>query len=77
METNEFRVRAVTRYVVTHYYNDNQVTEDGRCGAVGCGPLGEFDHLEYATKVGQAMAASIPGGKFLGGPDSEGDASDF
>lgn len=72
METNEFRVRAVTRYVVTHYHNDNQVTEDGRCGCVSCGTMGEFDHLAYAEQAAKALAASIPGGVYRGvGKDDE------
>jgi len=71
METNEFRVRAVTRYVVTHYHYNEEARE------AGCGPMGEFDHLEYAMQIGAALAASIPGAKFLGGPSGNDDGNDI
>jgi len=66
METNDFRVIPVTRYLVTHYHN-NEETRDA-----GIGVMGEFDHRAYAEKSAKALAESIPGGRYLGvGKDSE------
>lgn len=50
MEKIEYRVRPVTRYVVTRY------EEDGR--GAGSEPKGEFDNYETAYAVGYALAQS-------------------
>jgi hypothetical protein len=44
----EYRVRPVTRYIVTRYY-----TEDKQGG---CEAKGEFDNPEIAYQVGYALA---------------------
>lgn len=54
---NEFRVRMVKRYVVTHF------TSDG-CGNGNCRQLGEYPNIEQADEVGRALAASVPGAVF-------------
>jgi len=54
---NEFRVRAVKRYVVTHF------TSDGR-GHGNCRQLGEYPNIDQADEVGQALAASVSGATF-------------
>lgn len=53
MQENEFRVRPVTRYVLTHY-NLN----DGK-GAVR--NVGEFPNVESAEEVAVALQALVPG----------------
>lgn len=68
MTENEFRVRPVTRYNVTHYLSD------GSSGS--CASLGEFTSLEAAERVARAMHAGAPGSTFatlfkgaeIGGP---------
>lgn len=47
MEKIEYRVRPVTRYIVTRY------EEDGR--GAGSDPKGEFDNYETAYAVGYAL----------------------
>lgn len=54
---NEFRVRAVKRYVVTHF------TSDGH-GHGKCRQLGEYPNIDQADEVGQALAASVSGATF-------------
>lgn len=58
MEVNEFRVRAVKRYIVTHYYE----SEGGRTG--GCSTIGTFENLDNADAVGRALAGTVPGATF-------------
>lgn len=53
MKTTEYRVKPVTRYVVTEYVSDPEN------GAGSVGTLGEYDHEEYANKVRDALAAAI------------------
>lgn len=48
MKTIEYRVRPVTRYIVTRYY-----TEDDSCG---CEALGEFDSEAMADRAMEAFA---------------------
>lgn len=68
MTENEFRVRPVTRYNVTHYL------AEGR--SASCTSLGEFDSLEAAERVALAMHRAEPGSTFatlskcaqIGGP---------
>lgn len=47
MEKVEYRVRPVTRYIVTRY----ESTEN----SAGCDPLGEFDNADTAQAVGYAL----------------------
>lgn len=54
---NEFRVRAVKRYVVTHF------TSDGK-GNGSCRQLGEYPNIDQADEVGKALAASVAGATF-------------
>jgi hypothetical protein len=54
MQTNEFRVRPVTRFVLTHYQQDAQ--QGGSLRNVG-----EFDNVEAAEEVGVAIQALVPG----------------
>lgn len=54
---NEFRVRAVKRYVVTHFQSDGN-------GDGSCRQLGEFPNIEQADEVGKALAASVSGATF-------------
>lgn len=53
---NEFRVRPVTRFNLTHYQ------EGERTGSVRS--LGEFDAVEQAEEVGQALNCLVPGSTF-------------
>lgn len=54
---NEYRVRPVTRYVVTHF------TSDGK-GKGACRQFGEFPNQEQADEVAQALASRQPGATF-------------
>lgn len=51
MEKIEYRVRPVTRYIVTR--SDEVMNEDGT-GHGGCQSLGEFDNATTAYAVGYA-----------------------
>jgi hypothetical protein len=57
MAENEYRVRAVTRYVVTHF------TSDGVRNA-GSEQFGEFPNKREAETVGRALCAADPGSTF-------------
>jgi hypothetical protein len=59
MKTVEYKVRAVTRYVVTRYESD----PEGGSGSVIT--FGEFDNGDYASRVCQALTAADPGPTFL------------
>lgn len=50
METIEYRVRPVVRYLVTKHESQPD-TGSGSCGAIG-----EFDHEPYAEQVAWALA---------------------
>jgi hypothetical protein len=53
MEKIEYRVRPVTRYVVTRYHEKN----DGKSGeCAGSEPKGEFDNPHIAYDVAYALA---------------------
>lgn len=56
MTENEFRVRPVQRFNLTHYQSD------GRTGSVRS--LGEFDSIEKAEELGVAMNLLVPGSTF-------------
>lgn len=49
----EYRVRAVTRYIVTRYYEESQGPDRGLCGSEF---KGEFDSDRVAYEVGYALA---------------------
>lgn len=53
MTVNEFRVRPVTRYVLTHYTSG----PDGS----GVETVGEFQNVEQAERVGFNLCALLPG----------------
>lgn len=53
---NEFRVRAVRRFVVTHFQSDGK--------GASCSQYGEFPNIRQAVEVGRALAASVPGATF-------------
>lgn len=55
MQTNEFRVRPVTRFVLTHYSADD---EEQRSATR---TVGEFPNVESAEEVGVALQALVPG----------------
>lgn len=59
--TSEYRVRAVTRYVVTHYEHEEH--DDGRASG-GCGQLGEFPNIDQADTVAKALQAADAGSTF-------------
>lgn len=51
----EYRVRPVTRYVVTRF--ERQESDDGRSGTcANCVEKGEFDNAKTAYEVGYALA---------------------
>ena len=50
-ETIEYRVRPVTRYIVTRHYSDSSPW--GESG--GCEERGEFDNLSIAETVAKAL----------------------
>jgi len=49
MDKIEYRVRPVTRYIVTRYHNEG----DG--GSAGVETKGEFDNADIAYEVGYAL----------------------
>jgi hypothetical protein len=64
MKTIEYRVRPVTRYIVTRFHSDLTVADhgtfgksyqatSGSCGSESCG---EFDRKEIAEKIAWALA---------------------
>lgn len=59
IETNEYRVRPVVRYVVTHYHSYS--TEDGKGGGGGSEVVGEFDNEAQAEKVKAALEDTTNG----------------
>lgn len=54
---DEFRVRAVTRYVVTHFTSDGH--GNGRCTQ-----FGEFPNIEQADAVAKALHETTPESTF-------------
>lgn len=52
MSYDEFRVRPVNRYVLTHYHSSDN------CGSVRT--LGEFPNVDLANEVMSAMRGHIP-----------------
>ncbi|SFI84829.1 hypothetical protein [Albimonas pacifica] len=58
----EYRVRPVTRYVVTRYTESEDA--DG-CGSFSSECLGEFDHEPHANEVGSRLAEA-DGASFVG-----------
>lgn len=64
MKTVEYKVRQVTRYVVTRYENDPENN------AGGVLTMGEYDHLDYARRVCEALSHSDPGPTSLSLPQA-------
>ena len=60
MADNEFRVRPVTRYIVTHHISHvtEDKDEDSTC------QCGEFENIEQAIRVGRALTDITPGATF-------------
>lgn len=51
----EYRVRPVTRYIVTRF--QSEISDDGRSGSTaGSSQHGEFDNFDTAYAVGYALA---------------------
>jgi hypothetical protein len=61
MAENEFRVRPVTRYIVTHFQSEE--LPDGSCSG-GSRSYGEFDNLAAAEAVGLALHRATDGSTF-------------
>jgi hypothetical protein len=57
MREVEYRVRPVTRFVVTRWYHEDQ--EGGRQNG-GSEVCGEFENMQRANKVCEALAAQEP-----------------
>lgn len=56
---NEYRVRAVTRYVVTHFMSTDQP------GSGSSVQYGEFPNIDQADVVGRALNEANPGSTFV------------
>jgi len=58
---NDFRVRAITRYVVTHFtathYGNDRVSG-------GCEQYGEFPNVYQAEEVAKALHQTTPGSTY-------------
>lgn len=54
MKTIEYRVRPVTRYIVTRYHSEHD--EATGLGAGGCETIGEFPNSKQANSVAIALA---------------------
>lgn len=59
--TIEFRVRPVTRYIITRFHQD----DDGRAGVEGCG---EFTNVANANRVCEGLASLEEDVKFFLAP---------
>lgn len=59
MKTVEYRVRPVTRYVVTRFESDSLT------GSSAVETLGEFSNEWYASRVRTALESADPGGDAL------------
>lgn len=57
MHKIEYRVRPVTRFVVTRY----EQQEDGNRNSGGCSTLGEYDNQDLAYQVGYALCKAEHG----------------
>ena len=60
MDKTEFRVRPVTRYILTKYSQHS--TPESRSGSLET--VGEFHNAAQADAVGRAMHLAIPGATF-------------
>lgn len=74
----QYRVRPVTRYIVTRYTQEPIATVDGLpvgkgSYSAGCYELGEFDRQELAINLAALLTKTEDGAVML---DSFGDASD-
>ena len=57
MGENEFRVREVKRYVVTHFKSDGK-------GNGSCRQIGEYPNIDQADEVASALQKINPGSTF-------------
>ena len=57
----EYRVRPVTRYVVTRFYRESMPNGNEQGGCEGCG---EFDNMQRANTVAEALHKSEDGSTF-------------
>jgi len=53
MQVNEFKVRRVERFALTHYHSVDRMSSSR--------VIGEFDNVEAAEEVGVALQALVPG----------------
>lgn len=58
----EYRVRPVTRYIITRYHNETSPT-GGSTGGVET--LGEFDNQVKAELIAQALTGMESGAKYI------------
>lgn len=61
-KTIEYRVRPVTRFIITRYHNETTPTGGGM---VGSECLGEFDSQVRAELIAQALAEREVGATYL------------
>lgn len=54
MKTIEYRVRPVTRYIVTRYHSEND--EDTGLSGGGVETIGEFQNSQQANRVAVALS---------------------
>lgn len=57
----EYRVRPVTRYVVTRYHRESRSNGNESGGCEGCG---EFDNMQRANTVAEALHKAEDGSTF-------------
>jgi hypothetical protein len=69
-KVSEYRVRPITRYIVTHFHSEN----DGNgSNSGGCQECGEFSNEAQANRMGAALSMFDPGSTFVGIPLSVAD----
>lgn len=61
MQTNEFRVRPVTRFILTHFQAEEQTPDNPSGLPCRTREMGEFDAVKKAEEVGVALQALVPG----------------
>lgn len=62
--TIEYRVRPVTRYLVTRFHGEE--SEDGRSASGGSSCMGEFDNQKSAALVAGALSVADEAAKTAG-----------
>lgn len=58
----EYRVRPVTRYIITRFHSE---TTPAGFGRVGSEMLGEFDNQVKAERIAQALTGMESGAKYI------------